>query len=235
MEVIILAGGLGTRLRSEVKKVPKCMAPVAGKPFLWYLLKDLTKYQEVTRVILSVGYLREVILEWIDEVKDKFPFEFDYAIEEQPLGTGGGIKLALSKANINNVVVLNGDTYFAVNLTELMAAHLLYSSAVTIALKPMQDFNRYGRVIISDEDKRIIEFKEKEYCKEGLINGGVYIINRLEPIFDGLPEKFSFETAVFEPQCKLGKLFGIVQNGYFIDIGIPEDYHRAEIELRDIL
>lgn len=235
MEVIILAGGLGTRLRSEVKKVPKCMAPVAGKPFLWYLLKDLTKYQEVTRVILSVGYLREVILEWIDEVKDKFPFEFDYAIEEQPLGTGGGIKLALSKANINNVVVLNGDTYFAVNLTELMAAHLLYSSAVTIALKPMQDFNRYGRVIISDEDKRIIEFKEKEYCKEGLINGGVYIINRLEPIFDGLPEKFSFETAVFEPQCKLGKLFGVVQNGYFIDIGIPEDYHRAEIELRDIL
>ena len=235
MEVIILAGGLGTRLRSEVKKVPKCMAPVAGKPFLWYLLKDLTKYQEVTRVILSVGYLREVILEWIDEVKDKFPFEFDYAIEEQPLGTGGGIKLALSKANINNVVVLNGDTYFAVNLTELMAAHLLYSSGVTIALKPMQDFNRYGRVIISDEDKRIIEFKEKEYCKEGLINGGVYIINRLEPIFDGLPEKFSFETAVFEPQCKLGKLFGVVQNGYFIDIGIPEDYHRAEIELRDIL
>ena len=235
MEVIILAGGLGTRLRSEVKKVPKCMAPVAGKPFLWYLLKDLTKYQEVTRVILSVGYLREVILEWIDEVKDKFPFEFDYAIEEQPLGTGGGIKLALSKANINNVVVLNGDTYFAVNLTELMAAHLLYSSAVTIALKPMQDFNRYGRVIISDEDKRIIEFKEKEYCKEGLINGGVYIINRLEPIFDGLPEKFSFETAVFEPQCKLGKLFGVVQSGYFIDIGIPEDYHRAEIELRDIL
>ena len=235
MEVIILAGGLGTRLRSEVKKVPKCMAPVAGKPFLWYLLKDLTKYQEVTRVILSVGYFREVILEWIDEVKDKFPFEFDYAIEEQPLGTGGGIKLALSKANINNVVVLNGDTYFAVNLTELMAAHLLYSSAVTIALKPMQDFNRYGRVIISDEDKRIIEFKEKEYCKEGLINGGVYIINRLEPIFDGLPEKFSFETAVFEPQCKLGKLFGVVQNGYFIDIGIPEDYHRAEIELRDIL
>ena len=99
----------------------------------------------------------------------------------------------------------------------------------------MQDFNRYGRVIISDEDKRIIEFKEKEYCKEGLINGGVYIINRLEPIFDGLPEKFSFETAVFEPQCKLGKLFGVVQNGYFIDIGIPEDYHRAEIELRDIL
>ena len=230
MEVIILAGGLGTRLRSEVKDVPKCMAPVAGKPFLWYLLKDLTKYEEVNRVILSVGYLREVIFEWIDHVKNEFPFEFVYAIEEQPLGTGGGIKLALSKSLTNDVVVLNGDTFFAVNLRELMEAHRLYPSAVTLALKPMQDFERYGRVIIDEVDKRIVEFKEKEYCKEGLINGGIYVINKQEPIFEGLPEKFSFETAVFEPQCKLGKLFGVVQNGYFIDIGIPEDYKRANVE-----
>lgn len=235
MEVIILAGGLGTRLRSEVKDVPKCMAPVAGKPFLWYLLKDLNKYEEIDRVILSVGYLREVIFEWIGQVENEFPFEFVYAIEEQPLGTGGGIKLALSKAKTNDVVVLNGDTYFAVNLRELMEAHRLSPSAVTLALKPMHDFERYGRVIIDEVDKRIIEFKEKEYCEEGLINGGVYIINKLEPIFDGLPKKFSFETAVFEPQCKLGKLFGVVQNGYFIDIGIPEDYHRANKELPKLI
>ena len=231
MEVIILAGGLGTRLRSEVKDVPKCMAPVAGKPFLWYLLKDLTKYEEVNRVILSVGYLREVIFEWIDHVKKEFPFEFVYAIEEQPLGTGGGIKLALSKSLTNDVVVLNGDTFFAVNLRELMKAHRLYPSTVTLALKAMQDFERYGRVIIDEVDNRIVEFKEKEYCKEGLINGGVYVINKLEPIFEGLPEKFSFETAVLEPQCKVGKLFGVVQEGYFIDIGIPEDYKRADKEL----
>ena len=231
MEVIILAGGLGTRLRSEIKDVPKCMAPIAGKPFLWYLLKDLTKYEEVNRVILSVGYLREVIFEWIDHVKNEFPFEFVYAIEEQPLGTGGGIKLALSKSLTNDVVVLNGDTFFAVNLRELMESHRLYPSAVTLALKPMQDFERYGRVIIDEVDNRIVEFKEKEYCKEGLINGGVYVINKLEPIFEGLPEKFSFETAVLEPQCKVGKLFGVVQEGYFIDIGIPEDYKRADNEL----
>lgn len=98
MEVIILAGGLGTRLRSVVSEVPKCMAPVAGRPFLCYLLKYLTRYN-VTRVILSVGYLREVIYKWIDEVKDDFPFDFDYAVEEEPLGTGGGIKLALSKTS----------------------------------------------------------------------------------------------------------------------------------------
>lgn len=230
MEVIILAGGLGTRLRSEVKDVPKCMAPVAGKPFLWYLLKDLSKYKEVTRVILSVGYLREVIFEWINQVREEFPFEFDYAIEEQPLGTGGGIKLALSKATTNDVIVLNGDTYFAVDLNELMVKHRLYPSSVTLALKPMQDFDRYGRVMIDTVDNRIVEFKEKGSYKEGLINGGIYVVNRLEPIFEGLPERFSFETAVFEPQCKLGKLFGVVQNGYFIDIGIPEDYHKANIE-----
>lgn len=234
MEVIILAGGLGTRLRSVVSEVPKCMAPVAGKPFLWYLLKYLTCYN-VDRVILSVGYLREVIFKWIDEVKDEFPFEFVYAVEEEPLGTGGGIKLALSKATTNDVVVLNGDTFFDVNINEIIAAHRLYPSAITIALKPMQEFKRYGRVIIDKVDNRIVEFKEKEYCKQGLINGGVYVINRLGPIFKGLPEKFSFETAVLEPQCKLGKLFGVVQKGYFIDIGIPEDYQRAQVEMPEVI
>lgn len=206
------------------------MASVAGKPFLWYLLKYLTRFN-VSKVILSVGYLREVIYKWIDEVKDEFPFAFEYAVEEVPLGTGGGIKLALSKATTNDVVVLNGDTFFDVDLNELMKAHRLYLSAVTLALKPMNDFDRYGRVIIDNVDKRIIEFKEKEYCKAGLINGGVYVINRLEYIFEGLPEKFSFETDVFESQCKLGKLFGVVQNGYFIDIGIPEDYNKADKEI----
>ena len=93
MEVIVLAGGLGTRLRSVVSEVPKCMAPVAGKPFLWYLLKYLTRF-DVSRVVLSVGYLREVIFKWIDENKNEFPFEFEYAIEEELLGTGGGIKQA---------------------------------------------------------------------------------------------------------------------------------------------
>ena len=234
MEVVILAGGLGTRLRSEVKDVPKCMAPVAGKPFLWYLLKDLNEYKEVTRVILSVGFLREFIFKWIEGVRREFSFAIEYAIEEKPLGTGGGIKLALNQTVTNNVIVLNGDTYFAVNLNELMTVHLQNPSAVTLALKPMSNFDRYGRVIIDESDKRIVEFKEKEHCKEGLVNGGVYVINKLEPIFEGLPEKFSFETTVLETQCRLGKLFGVVQNGYFIDIGIPSDYHRAEIELKDL-
>ena len=107
MEAIVLAGGLGTRLRSVVSEVPKCMAPVAGKPFLWYLLTYLARYPEVHRVVLSVGYLREVIFEWIASVSGQFPFPIDYAVEEVPLGTGGGIRLALSKCTSDEVLVLN--------------------------------------------------------------------------------------------------------------------------------
>lgn len=235
MEVIILAGGLGTRLRSEVKDVPKCMAPVAGKPFLWYLLTDLKKYKDVKRVILSVGYLREVIFEWIPTVKDEFPFEFDYAIEEEPLGTGGGIRLAMEKVTEDEAIILNGDTYFAVNLDELVAAHRAQNEAkLTIALKPMKDFDRYGTVT-TNADGRVLKFNEKQPCKEGEINGGVYVLSKDESIFEGQPKKFSFETAVMQEKCgETGCLFGVVQNGYFIDIGIPEDYKKVDKDFRNI-
>lgn len=231
MEVIILAGGLGTRLRSEIKDVPKCMAPVAGKPFLWYLLTDLKKYKDVKRVILSVGYLREVIFEWIPTVKDEFPFDFDFAIEEEPLGTGGGIRLAMEKVTEDEAIILNGDTYFAVNLDELVSAHCAQKETkLTIALKPMKDFDRYGTVV-TGADGRVLKFNEKQPCTEGEINGGVYVLSNDESIFEGQPRKFSFETAVMQENCgETGCLFGVVQNGYFIDIGIPEDYHKADKE-----
>lgn len=232
MDVIILAGGLGTRLRSVVSEVPKCMAPVGDKPFLWYLLQYLTRYRDdVGKVILSVGYLRNIIIDWVDEHRTDFPFTLEFAEEQTPLGTGGGIKLALSKATGFDVVVLNGDTFFDVNLKELYQQHRLYPSLVTLALKPMNEFDRYGRVVVDDIDHHIIEFMEKEYCPSGLINGGVYVINTLNLDLNGMPEKFSFEKEVLEPECRKGNLYGVVQDGYFIDIGVPEDYERAQIEL----
>lgn len=231
-EVIILAGGLGTRLRSVVNDLPKCMAPVAGKPFLWYLLKYLSHF-DIDRVILSVGYLRDIIINWINENCNNFPFSFDYAIETTPMGTGGGIKLALGKCLNDNVIILNGDTFFNVNLNELYNQHLLYSASITLALKPMEHFDRYGNVRINNHT--IIKFEEKKYCASGLINGGVYVINRLGNIFNGLPDKFSFETDVLQPQCIKQNIYGITQNGYFIDIGIPEDYIKANTELPQIL
>ncbi len=231
MEVIILAGGLGTRLRSVVSEVPKCMAPVAGKPFLWYLLKYLTQYN-VNRVVLSVGYLREVIFKWIGENKDDFPFNIDYAIEEEPLGTGGGIKLALSKVKENSAFILNGDTFFDVNLNALQKLHDQSRKPITLALKPMQNFDRYGTVDFNAATSMITAFNEKKHCESGLINGGVYLISTKATIFEGLPAKFSFETAVLEKQCLNGNIDGIVQDGYFIDIGIPEDYLKADTEFK---
>ena len=231
MEVIILAGGLGTRLRSVVSEVPKCMAPVAGKPFLWYLLKYLSRY-DVSRVILSVGYLREVIFKWIDEVKDEFSFEFDYAVEEEPLGTGGGIRLAMSKVQGKEAIILNGDTFFDVDLNKLIEEHQSQAWAkITLALKPMANFDRYGTVL-TDDNGRIIRFNEKQPCIEGVINGGVYVLNNDETIYEGLPNKFSFETDLLQKKCgENGCLFGVTSGGYFIDIGIPVDYQRAQVEL----
>ena len=164
-------------MRSVVNEVPKCMAPIANKPFLWYLLKYLTKF-DVSKVILSLGYLRGVIIDWIDECKDEFPFAFEYAVEDEPLGTGGGIKLALKRTSKPNIIVLNGDTFFDVNLNELYEWHCLYPSSITLALKPMENFDRYGNVQICEDTNQIRRFDEKKYCEKGLINGGIYIINK---------------------------------------------------------
>lgn len=228
MEVIILAGGLGTRLKSVVKDVPKCMAPVAGMPFLWYLLKYLSKYN-IDKVILSIGYMCNVIIEWIEKNKYEFPYEFEYAIEDTPLGTGGGIRLALGKANNESVIVLNGDTFYDVDLNYLDSVHRAKRKPISLALKMMRGFDRYGSVDVSP-DCSIVAFNEKAYCREGYINGGIYIINKSCIFLEDLPYKFSFEKDVLEPFCRAGKLNGVVQDGYFIDIGIPIDYKKAELD-----
>ena len=235
MEAIILAGGLGTRLRSVVSEVPKCMAPVAGIPFLKYLLDSLkTSSYGVSRVVLSVGYLREIVMDWVQAHKEDYPFTFDYAVEETPLGTGGGIRLALERCTGDDVLILNGDTYFNADLGSLSAFHKASGSAISIALKPMRNFERYGNVLTKGD--LITEFKEKAPCREGLINGGIYAVSRsrLSPFFEGLPEKFSFETAVLPKVTSAGLCAGLTQDCYFIDIGIPEDYERAQRELPEL-
>ena len=224
MEAIILAGGLGTRLRSVVSEVPKCMAPVDGRPFLQYMLEWLSRY-DVSHVVLSVGYLREVIFSYMDS--RAWPFEISYAVEEEPMGTGGGIRLALTKCREDRVIVLNGDTFFDVDLDALS-----FTAPVTLALKPMRDFDRYGAV---DWDGELVTgFHEKAACAEGLINGGVYALVRSQLDFAFYPKRFSFEKDLLEPLADAHLVAGQVQDGYFIDIGIPEDYARAQRELPEI-
>ena len=224
MEAIILAGGLGTRLRSVVADCPKCMAPVAGRPFLEYLLEGL-EMQGVTRVVFSVGYLKERVVEYV-QGRD-WKFSYDFAVEDTPLGTGGGIRLALSHCKEDLVYVLNGDTFFNVDL-----ARLPFAAPVTVALKPMRDFDRYGTVEMSGN--LISAFREKAPCKAGLINGGVYAIDRTRLQLSALPESFSFEKEVLEPQAAAGHVAGQVSDAYFIDIGVPEDYERVQQELPEL-
>ena len=232
IDVIILAGGLGTRLRSVVSELPKCMAPVCGKPFLSYLLDYLKQY-EINKVILSVGYLRDSIIQFIDNQKERYDFPFDFAVEATPLGTGGGIKNALAKATTENVIILNGDTFFDVDVNALIKNHIDSKKDITIALKPMTDFDRYGNVIL-DEKGNIVEFQEKKYCAKGQINGGVYVMKRENGMMSDLPEKFSFEIEVLQKQAKTLNVNGFINDNYFIDIGIPEDYTKAKVEFEKL-
>lgn len=223
--VIILAGGLGTRLRSVVSDVPKCMAPVGGRPFLAWTLQWLERF-DVSRIVLSLGYLSEVVIEWIQkEYKGNTPV--DWVIEETPLGTGGGIRLAMSKVTSCRTIILNGDTFFNVDLNALDSFSMHHRSPLVVALKPMTDFDRYGSVTLTEEN-RITSFNEKKHCDEGLINGGIYCIDSSADLFKGMPDRFSFEKDILEPMSSNGILAGFVSDGSFIDIGIPQDYQTAQ-------
>ncbi|MDR3696327.1 nucleotidyltransferase family protein [Mucilaginibacter sp.] len=222
MEVIVLAGGMGTRLRTVVNDLPKPMAPVNGKPFIEYLFQWLSLYP-VSRIILSVGYKSETISEYFGDNFRNIPIE--YIVEPKPLGTGGAIKLALNNTVEASVVIINGDTYFPIDLDRFLAFHVLNKSKLSIALKKMEKFDRYGSVELIDQN--IIRFNEKQFCEEGLINGGIYLVNAPYIRSIPFPEIFSFEKEVLEKQTNNGNLKGMVFGDPFIDIGIPEDYFKA--------
>lgn len=226
-EAIILAGGLGTRLRSVVSELPKCMAPVAGKPFLHYVIAHLQK-EGIENFIFSVGYKSDSIITY---VKKELTNGFQFSVEEEPLGTGGAIMLACEKISDHNILVCNGDTLFRIHLPQLSNFHLQYHADCTLCLKPMKNFRRYGAVELNDNSS-VKSFKEKQFYESGLINGGVYALNAETFAKENLPEKFSFEKDYLEKFVTKRKIYGVAQDEYFIDIGIPEDYERAQEEMR---
>jgi D-glycero-alpha-D-manno-heptose 1-phosphate guanylyltransferase len=227
-EAIVLAGGLGTRLREAVPDLPKCMAPVAGKPFLSYVIDHL-RMQGIERFIFSLGYKWGVIEEYLQ--KEYSTLNYTSVIEEEPLGTGGAIKLAIQKTGSEQALIANGDTLFKIKLHEVAAVHEARDAECTLALKPMKDFDRYGVVETSDHGK-ILSFKEKQFYRDSLINGGIYLLNKEKFLKRPFPGKFSFEKDYLERFCEEGNFYGSVQDGYFIDIGIPEDYQKAQVELK---
>lgn len=227
-EAIILAGGLGTRLRSVVPDLPKCMAPVNGKPFVAYVIDGLRR-QGIERFVFALGYKSEAFDEFLKTVLSEN--EYAVSLEDEPLGTGGAVRLAANLTPGENVLVTNGDTLFKADIQEVAAFHESNSAECTLSLKPMKNFDRYGAVEL-DAESRVKNFKEKQYFAEGMINGGIYLLN--VSLFQKKPfsEKFSFEKDYLEKYYGYGNIYGIAQDAYFIDIGIPEDYERAQNELK---
>lgn len=223
---IILAGGLATRLKDTLVDIPKSMAKIGDKPFLAYLL-DYLQANGIKQVVLSVGHRHQPIKDYFGNKYKSLAIV--YAIEEEPLGTGGAIANALQFVQSDELFVLNGDTYFPVDLAKMEKTHRDKKADLTIALKEMIEFDRYGTVKVNKED-RIEAFVEKSYREQGLVNGGIYRLKK-SMMQNGFPEKFSFEKDVLENRVNLIRMYGYISAVYFIDIGIPEDLKRAQIEM----
>jgi D-glycero-alpha-D-manno-heptose 1-phosphate guanylyltransferase len=229
-DVIILAGGFGTRLKSVVSDMPKCLAKVSEKPFLSYVLDSLISYN-YTHFIFSLGYKSEFI---IDFIETNYPqLNVTYSIEKDPLFTGGAIRLALEKCQKQNVLIINADTYFGFDLNKFLNYHIYQNSDISIALKYMVNFDRYG-VVKFDENNIINSFDEKKFQESGYINCGYIIINKNVLMNMPLNIPFSFEKDFLFLNLSNLKVLAFVANAYFIDIGIPEDFIKANIDFKSI-
>ena len=229
MEAIVLAGGFGTRLSHVVSDVPKPMAPVNSQPFLQYILNDLIK-KGIDHIVIAVGYKKEIIMNYFGcEYRGTL---IEYSCEDTPLFTGGAIKKALYCCKEEDVFIINGDTYFDVNLHDMMDAHKNKQATLTVAVKQMKEFDRYGKIEANNND-RIIAFSEKQFCELGIINGGIYIIKK-EALHCIECDKFSFEKDYMEKYVLEIPMYTYESKGYFIDIGIPDDYYKSQEDLKKV-
>lgn len=225
MEAVILAGGFGTRLREVVADVPKPMAPVSGRPFLEIVLSVLSR-QGFRRVVLSLGYMAETIVSHFGGRYKKL--ELVYEIEDSPLGTGGAVRAALQQCHNDHVYIFNGDTFLDLEVSQVEAVWQRNHHPVIVA-REVLDTARYGRLHVTDG--LVTGFAEKGVVGPGLINAGCYALplHCLDAFEVG--RRFSLETDYF--MCSVPQLHidAFVTKGHFIDIGVPEDYMRAQTEL----
>jgi D-glycero-alpha-D-manno-heptose 1-phosphate guanylyltransferase len=221
MQALILAGGAGTRLSSVLGELNKPMAPVAGRPFLEYLLLRLKKY-EIDEVTLCVGYKADLIQSYFGTGK-RWGMHVSYSHESDFLGTGGALKLAEAYIHEKECFVMNGDSLFAIDLSTLMHYHRMMKAKATLALAQVENTQRYGSVGLNKAGEVVSFIEKRESNNEGLINGGVYVFARevLDLIPDGQP--VSLEKDIL-PGLIGHAVYGLPSQDYFIDIGLPEDY-----------
>lgn len=225
LDAFILVGGKGTRLRQVVSDRPKPMAEVSGRPFVEWLLLAL-RNQGVRRVVFCTGHMAGMIEDHFHD-GGQWDMEVVYSRDPNPLGTAGAIRHALGKLSSERVLVMNGDSYCKVDVQRLHQAHIDRQAFATMWLTRVEDRRRYGTVEI-DEDDRVRSFREKSIEKlPGLVNAGVYVLERsvLEAIPDGV--ETSLESDVFPSLIGRG-LYGVVGDGLFLDIGTPDSYAAAQ-------
>lgn len=232
MQAIILAGGFGTRLKHIIPDIPKPMAPLQGVPFLHYLVEYLAKHG-ITEIVFSTHYLSEQIENYFKNLNAP-ELKFSFVREVEPLGTGGAIINALKNSSAKgDVLIINGDTFLDIDYNEFLKAHIKinrsHNANLSLALSEVADTARYGRVDV--DGSKITAFREKGEVGKGLINAGNYLVNADWLLTQTFPEKFSFETDFLFPQISIIQPSYYVASNYFIDIGIPEDYARAQVEI----
>lgn len=229
MEAIVLAGGLGTRLRAVVPDLPKSMAPIGERPFLEIILGVLAQ-KGFTRIILSLGYKADTIVSHFG--RSFAGMRLLHEIEEQPLGTGGALRRALARCEFDHAFVFNGDTFLDLEVAQA-EAHWQANRFPIIVGRNVADTTRYGR--LEARDRRITRFVGKDIPGPGLINAGCYIfppdiLDRHEP-----GRAFSLESDFLESAVMTQHFDLFVSEGFFMDIGIPEDYLRAQTTFTEIL
>ncbi len=226
--VIILAGGQGTRLKSVFPEIPKALVPIVGRPFIFYLL-DQVWSAGFSTVIVATGYLGHLIEEQLGTRYRSLTI--NYSREQQPLGTGGAFKLAAAKHNVSSYLVMNGDSYCELNLRQFTEWHLHCGHAVSLVAVENSNLSQYGKVVCNS-DGRVVCFSEKVTSASagsiGLINGGVYMINRSCLVRIKDCDSFSLERDTFTQWATQGILYAKKETGPFIDIGTPERYVQAQ-------
>ena len=225
MQAIILVGGLGLRLKSCLDNVPKALAEINGKPFLFWML-DYLKKQGITKIILATGHMSNKIESLVGDNWDGI--EIIYSIESKPLGTGGAIKKALAQINSEEVFIFNGDTWLTIDLKNFAEAAKIAGSKIGVALAKVNNASRYG--LVNLKDGYIVKFIEKKTPSSGYINAGLYFLAKPFEILMPADSYFSFEERVLIPESNNSKLYGYKKTSNFIDIGIPEDFRRAQDE-----
>lgn len=233
MEAIILAGGMGTRLGHLTKDLPKPMLSFNGKPFLQHLM-DYWISQGVDSFILSVGYHYEKIKDFFASEYRKVPIR--YSIEKEPLGTGGALALSMSQINKDGAfLLLNGDTFFAVDLKKLTLEHDKRSANLTISLFRSQKKNRYEHIQLTKDNEVAQIIDRAQICDIAFANGGVYCIESsfLKKDWKQKKRKHSLENDALVQWIKDKKgIYGCLFEKEFIDIGTPEDYEKTDLFLK---